>query len=419
MNEVQYIPIDDIIPYENNPRDNDAAVDAVAASIDEFGFQQPLVCDKDMVLVVGHTRLKAAKRLGYTQVPVVVASELTDEQVRAYRLADNKTAERATWDFDLLAEELDAITTIDMTQFDFDISTQLSGITDMQDDEVEEEEEPTEVPSSAKRGDVWQLGRHRLMCGDARSEDDVDLLIDGNAIDLALTDPPYGVSIVKRDGHLRGGGANEPFKGRTNHADKPFGSREERGSTHGYAKNAIIPQPREYAPIIGDESTDTARDNYEIIKDISDVQIIFGGNYFTDFLPPSRCWIVWDKKVPRESFFAQVELAWCSKDGNALIYEHQWSGLIREGSRDLELATRVHPTQKPVGMLSRIIEDFTDDGGTVIDCFGGSGSTLIAAEHTGRTCYIMELSPDYCDVILQRWQNLTGEEAVLLNGEDS
>ena len=122
MNDVQYVPIDDVIPYENNPRNNDAAVDAVAASIDEFGFQQPLVCDKDMVLVVGHTRLKAAKRLGYTQVPVVVASELTDEQIRAYRLADNKTAERATWDFELLSDELDAITTIDMSQFDFDVS---------------------------------------------------------------------------------------------------------------------------------------------------------------------------------------------------------------------------------------------------------------------------------------------------------
>ena len=142
------------------------------------------------------------------------------------------------------------------------------------------------------------------------------------------------------------------------------------------------------------------------------MQIIFGGNYFTDFLPPSRCWIVWDKKVPRESFFAQVELAWCSKDGNSLIYEHQWSGLIREGSRDLELETRVHPTQKPVGMLADIIRDFTDDDGIVMDCFGGSGSTLIAAEHVGRTCYCMELSPEYCDIIIERWQNLTGEAAV-------
>ncbi len=130
MNDVQYVPIDDVIPYENNPRNNDAAVDAVAASIDEFGFQQPLVCDRDMVLVVGHTRLKAAKLLGYTQVPVVVASELTDEQIRAYRLADNKTAERATWDFELLSDELEAITTIDMSQFDFDVSEQLESIGD-------------------------------------------------------------------------------------------------------------------------------------------------------------------------------------------------------------------------------------------------------------------------------------------------
>lgn len=144
MNEVQYIPIDDVIPYENNPRDNDAAVDAVAASIDEFGFQQPLVCDKDMVLVVGHTRLKAAKRLGYTQVPVVVASELTDEQIRAYRLADNKTNELASWDYELLDEELDAITGIDMSMFGF--------IQDAVDEVVERDMERAEVPFSLELG---------------------------------------------------------------------------------------------------------------------------------------------------------------------------------------------------------------------------------------------------------------------------
>lgn len=395
---VQYWPIDKVKPYPNNPRNNDDAVEYVANSIREFSFQQPLVVDSEGTIIAGHTRLKAAKRLGMETVPVVVADNLTPAQVNAYRLADNKVAEAATWDMDALAVELEGLEVdFDMTMFDFDASEFDFGGLGGEPTDIVEDEVPEDAPSIVQKGDVWQLGRHRLMCGDARSADDVRTLLDGATVDLNLTDPPYGVQIVKTEGHICGA--------------KPFGSKAQRGSTRRYAKNAIIPQPREYAPIIGDESTDTARDNYEIAKEVSDVQIIFGGNYFTDFLPPSRCWIVWDKKVPRESFFAQVELAWCSKDGNSLIYEHQWSGLIREGSRDLELETRVHPTQKPVGMLADIISDFTDDDGTVMDCFGGSGSTLIAAEHTGRTCYCMELSPEYCDIIIERWQNLTGETA--------
>ena len=167
-----------------------------------------------------------------------------------------------------------------------------------------------------------------------------------------------------------------------------------------------------YAPVIGDDTTDTARANYEACRARTDNQIIFGGNYFTDFLTPSRCWIVWDKQVAGS--FADGELAWTSFDKNLKIYSFMWSGMRREGSREVEGVKRVHPTQKPVGMLSKILTDFTKETDTVLDCFGGSGSTLIACEQTGRQCFMCELDPHYCDVIIARWEKLTGKKAELI-----
>lgn len=215
---------------------------------------------------------------------------------------------------------------------------------------------------------------------------------------LCLTDPPYGIDIVKVEGGKIGG-------------DKPFGS--QKGRVHGKAKNAIL-ESREYMPIIGDSTTETAKKNYEIIKDVSENQIIFGGNYFTDFLRPSRCWIVWDKE--NTGSFADVELAWTSFDKVAKLYRWLWSGLIRKGGRDVEGAQRVHPTQKPVGMIAEILNDFSQEGDVVLDCFGGSGSTLIACEQTNRKCRMMELEPHYCDVIIKRWETLTGKKAELIKG---
>lgn len=171
-----------------------------------------------------------------------------------------------------------------------------------------------------------------------------------------------------------------------------------------------------YANFANDDSTETAKKSYEVVKDKAKVLIIFGGNYFTDFLPPSRCWIVWDKGVPEGVPFAQVELAWVSKDANAKIYRHVWSGLRREGERTEEGKKRVHPTQKPVGLMKNIINDFSKSGDTVLDLFGGSGSTLIACERTGRKCRMMEYTEYYCDVIIKRWQQLTGMEAVRADG---
>lgn len=390
--KIVYKNVSELVPYENNPRHNDDAVDYVANSIKNFHFQVPIVIDKNNVVIAGHTRLKACHKLGIKEVPCIVADDLTPEQVKAFRLADNKTSELAEWDMDKLDIELGEIPDIDMSAFGFDIE-----IDDIEEDTEVKEDEAPEVKDGepkAKMGDIYQLGRHRLMCGDSTKAEDIDRLMDGAKAKLLLTDPPYGVKIVK--GTKVGG-------------DKPF------GSTRGEAKNAIL-KAREYAPIIGDDTTDTARINYEITKNYTDNQIIFGGNYFTDFLPPSRCWIIWDKEVPKESFFAQVEMAWCSKDGNAKIYKYLWSGLCREGDRKTELNARVHPTQKPVGLFAEILSDFSEPGDNIIDCFGGSGSTLIACEQTNRNCYMMELEPHYIDVIIERWENFTGQKAKLLKG---
>lgn len=227
---------------------------------------------------------------------------------------------------------------------------------------------------------------------------------------LLLTDPPYGIDIVKVEGGKIGG-------------DKPFGSTHGKhtkpalGKVHGdKKKNAVILESREYMPIIGDDTTETAEKNYLICKDLTENQIIFGGNYFTDFLYPSRCWIVWNKK--NTGSFADAELAWTSFDKVVKLYDFLWNGLVREGNRDVEGKTRVHPTQKPVGMIAKILEDFTKENDTVLDCFGGSGSTLIACEQTNRKCRMMELEPHYCEVIIKRWENLTGEKAELIERND-
>lgn len=377
--KVTYMDVDSLIPYANNPRLNDNAVDAVAASIKEFGFKVPIVVDGENVIINGHTRLKAAHKLGLKQVPVIVADDLTPEQVKAFRLADNKTSELAEWDIDKLDIELDGIPDIDMDAFGFDVD-----IDDIEEGTEVKEDEAPEVKDGepkAKRGDIYQLGRHRLMCGDSTSVDDINKLLNGNKIDLVYTDAPYGISIVNDKTHKVGAG--------------------------NLAKN------KEYLQVKGDDTTDTAKNFYNscISLGINNF-ILWGGNYFTDFLPFSPSWIIWDKRVDMNSNnFADGEMAWCSFKTPVRIYHQLWNGMIREG----ECEDRVHPTQKPIRMQTEILNDFTNENDNILDGFGGSGSTLIACEQTNRNCYMMEYEPHYIDVIIQRWENFTGQKAKLLN----
>lgn len=371
--------IDELIPYAQNPRCNDEAVDAVASSIASFGFNVPCVIDSHNVLITGHTRLKAAKKLGLKTVPCICADSLTPAQVKAYRLADNKVSELASWDMSLLESELAQLDDLqfDMTPFGFE---EISDDESSEESDVLPEMESDSEPVS-RLGDVWQLGRHRLMCGDATSYDDVMTLTQGESIDLCLTDPPYGISVVG--------------------TDKTVGNKD-----FGICKHGA------YRPIISDDSTDTAQNAYLVVKEIADRLILWGGNYFLDFLPPSDSWLIWDKRCDSGivNTYADGEMAWCSFHTPVRIYHQLWNGMIREGEHD----KRVHPTQKPIKMLSDILRDFTEAQSKVLDVFGGSGSTLIACEQTDRQCYIMELDPHYCDVIIKRWETETGLEAVKL-----
>ena len=198
--------------------------------------------------------------------------------------------------------------------------------------------------------------------------------------DLALTDPPYGINIVSEDGYVGAGN---------------------------------VASVTRYSKVIADDSTDTARDAYNLLTQLCDRVILWGGNYFLDFLQPSDGWLVWDKRrdMPSNNF-ADGEMAWCNFHTPVRIYHQLWNGMIREGERE----KRVHPTQKPVRMLGDILKDFSDEGENIIDIFGGSGSTLIACEQLNRRCFMSELDPHYCDVIISRWETLTGREAVLIDG---
>ena len=267
--------------------------------------------------------------------------------------------------------------------------------------ECENREDNTDGMTVEKRafpGAIFALDGHRLMCGDATDPAAYNALLKAagvEKVDLALTDPPYGINVVKKDGTI---GDSSRVAGRDVLNEKATGR--------------VIKSS--YFPVIGDESTETARKAIDTLQGISSFQIVFGGNYFTDFLPPSRCWIVWDK-VNGESDFADVELAWANIDTSARLFKHLWNGAMRAGDHEAEGRTRLHPTQKPVGLLTAIVEKLFPSAETILDPFAGSGSTLIAAERLGKRCFAMELSVDYVDVILARWERFTGKKAELLN----
>ena len=368
--KIENMLIKEVKPYERNAKKHDETqIKNVMESIKQFGMAQPLVVDKDGVVIIGHCRLIACKRLKMKEVPVVRKDDLTQEDVDKLRLLDNKLNE-SEWDFDLLAED---VPSLDFSDFDIDW-----GLPE-EEETVEEiiEDEVPDVPEEVKSqlGDLWLLGGHRLICGDSTDVAVIDRLMDGVKADMVFTDSPYGINIVNDKGKV---GADN------------------------------IAKCGNYNPVIGDDTTETAKQAYDIYSQLCDKMILWGGNYFLDFLPPSDGWLIWDKETTGN--FADGEMAWCSFHTPVRIYHQLWNGMIREGEHE----KRVHPTQKPIRMLSEILRDFTNEGDIILDVFGGSGSTLIACEQTGRTCYMAELSPEYVDVIIARWEKLTGNKAVLL-----
>ena len=391
---IEYRDVSGLTEYDKNSRvHSDEHVQQVAASITEFGFTNPLLIDADGILIAGHGRLAAARELGMSNVPCIELGHLSDEQRMAYVIADNKLAENSDWNDDALACELAALSdagyNLDILGFD---ESELAAIMVAEVGEgLTDEDEVPELPEKPLTvlGDVWILGNHRLMCGDSTSIDAVETLMDGSSSCFVFSDPPYGIDVVQSN--QVGGAAPTKF---------------------GTADSSNIVESSTYSKIIGDETTETAKDFYNTCLSIGMKNILlWGGNYFTDFLYPSRCWVVWDKEMTGN--FSQAEMAWTSfSKGGIKIFKHLWNGLSREGSRKEELSKRVHPTQKPVGLFVEIFKRF--DGFTdIYDGFGGSGSTLIACEKTNRNCRMMELDPKYCDVIINRWQDYTGKQATL------
>lgn len=373
--KIIYMKLSEIEPYENNPRFNEDSVDRVANSIKAFGFKQPIVVDANNVIIAGHTRYKAAKQIGLSDVPVIVASDLSEDEVKAYRLADNKVGEASSWDFEALNIELSELMDFDMGQFGFEFDsigeTSLDDIVEDEVPEVDEESEPT-----VKLGEVWQLGRHRLMCGDSTNKESVSLLMDGAEADMVFTDPPYNIAYS---------GVNDK---RTIRNDKMSDEKFVQ-----FLENSLMPCETMYVCC----SWQYAHLFRKALENLGQ---------------KIKAMIVWDKVNPAQhldKYFKQHELIWyCGSFGG----EKTLRGDVWQCKRQ---TNTVHPTMKPIELIAMAIQDQPNKK-IIYDGFGGSGSTLIACEQLDRTCYMMELDPKYCDVIIKRWENITGESANLVKG---
>ena len=367
VGNLESISIDALIPYARNSRTHsDAQVAQIAASIKEFGFTNPVLIDEDGGIIAGHGRTLAARKLGLSEVPCLRLSYLSEAQKKAYVIADNKLALNAGWDDEMLKVELSELKDLDfdLSLIGFDADELANLLEPEQVEGLTDEDEVPELPETpvTVEGDVWILGNHRLMCGDSTSIDAVEKLMNGVYPDLIHTDPPYGMNAVSKSSVLK---AN-------------YGT-----------------------DILGDDNPDIAKDAFNLIFGLypEAKQIWWGANYYCSALPDSECWLVWDKNNG-QSDQTDCELAWAN-----------FRSVVRQFTQASEKKNRVHPTQKPVSLMEWIIKRFNLSAKTIADYFGGSGSTLIAAEKHGIDAYIMEFDPKFCDVIIKRWQEFTGKTA--------
>lgn len=404
------VSIDSLRPYERNPRNGD--LEAIKVSLETNAQYRPIVVNaRDNRILAGNHTYAAAIELGWKEIAATFV-DVDEEQAARIVLVDNRTNDLAWNDDALIVEILNELPDLEGTGYtDESLEELLAGIEQRESEGLTDPDAIPEVPEEpiTKRGDVWLLGRHRVMCGDAVAMTDVDTLMAGEQADMVYTDPPYGVDIVK--GGWVGGGAayNIPFGGVKNRgsdgASKPFGSKGKRG-TDG-ATNMV--KVGIYDAVIGDESTQTAVDAYNLCAGLGvKVLVFWGGNYYASSLPDSAGWIVWDKE--NTGNFADAELAWTNQNRAVRIFKHQWNGMLRASERGEK---RVHPTQKPVALAEWTLENYGKDEDRVLDLFAGSGGTLTACERSGRTGYMMELSEQYVDVICRRFQEYTGTLPVL------
>lgn len=365
--------IDELIAYENNPRKNDSAVEAVANSIKTFGFKIPVVIDSKNVIVCGHTRVKACKRLGIDKVPCVICDDLTQDEINAFRVADNKTAEIAEWDFKKLEEEVKGIS-LDLSQFGFDdLLDKLNG--DTKEDEFDENEALPENPY-AKKGDIFLFGKHRLVCGDSTKKEDVDKLVDGKQVDLFFTDPPYNVD----------------YEGGTGMKIQNDKQKEE-----DFYKFLLEAFKNAYAV------SKPGASGYICHPDCEELNFLSGlrdaGWNISQF-------IIWVKNsfvFGRKDYHCRHEMiAYIRKEGAAHYFiDDRTQDTVWEYNKPK--VNDLHPTMKPIELVARAIKNSSRKGEIVLDLFGGSGTSLISAEQVGRICFMMELDEKYTDVIAKRY----------------
>ena len=386
------IEISKLMPYENNARTHsEAQLNRIAESIKEFGFINPILIDKEYGIIAGHGRMMAAKQLGIDKVPCLFIEHLSEEQKRAYIIADNKLALDAGWDYDILESEMKAL-----QEMDFDL--ELTGFTEDEiagiiklgtEEEYEDEFDPEEaVPEEAvtKPGDIWQLGEHRLVCGDSTNSEDLKRLVDGRVVDLIVTDPPYNVA----------------YEGKTKDKLKIQNDHQSTDDFTAFLEAAFKNMDEWLKPggVVYIWHADTMRKAFLNAIEQTDLSV--------------REVLVWVKNtmvLGRQDYHWQHEpclYGWKEGAAHYFIDDRTQTTVMQY---DKPAKSIEHPTMKPVELIAKQIQNSSRKNELVLDPFGGSGTTLIACEHLKRKCLTMELDPKYCDVIVKRWEELTGLKA--------
>ena len=395
---IEQVKIDKLIPYARNSRTHsDAQVAQIAASIKEFGWTNPVLMDGDNGIIAGHGRVLAARVLGQIDIPTIELSHMTDIQKRAYIISDNKLALNAGWDEEVLGLEI-----TELKEFGFDLN-----LTGFSTDEIDallapagtegltDEDAVPDAPEAPVTvlGDVWLLGKHRLMCGDSISIDAVEKLMNGQKADMVFTDPPYGM-----------------------HLDTDWSSAK---SSLKFAKEKNAIGGKKHRQVIGDhddftpELINTVFACFDYCKEI----FLWGADYYAEHLPSKNdgSWVVWDKRLDESAdkmYGSTFELCWSKAKHKRMLARIKWAGIF--GTEQEFDRKRHHPTQKPVKLVEWFFDYYSmKDKIIIADIYGGAGGTLIACEKTNRICRMMELDPKYCDVIVQRWQEFTGQTATL------
>ena len=397
--DIVWLKIDEVYPYEcNNKIHRQPEITKIANSIKEFGWTYPILIDENNIVLAGHKRLQAAKQIGLTEVPTIRKDDLSDAQKRAYRIIDNKSSEESEYDPTNLTLELDEIKALDFDISKFiNLNFDLDKIGETQDLDTQEDDYDAEPPAEPKTkyGDIYQLGNHRLMCGDSTKEEDIEKLMNGQLADMIFTDPPYGVCYT--------GGVVHGSKINVDHKREML-------------KNDDADIYSKFIPIINSVIKDGAiyifyatRNSYELLKPLHDNNIELNSI------------IVWNKintgYADLNSHYKNKyePCVYCKRKGHKLNFVGDSSeNTVWEVNKDRN--NILHPTQKPIELAARAIRNSSLNGNIVLDFFGGSGSTLIACEQLNRNCYMMELDPVYCDVIIDRWEKFTGQKAQKIEG---